>query len=209
MLKRAISIAPQAASPHIEYAILLYDCLGRYDEAESLFQRAIPLDRNSDIAHGHYAVFLWQVRGNHELAEHHFKEALAAEAYSDFHGSYAGMLLALGRRDDGLGILERAMQLRPGAATLLECAFFRYAVSVQARLMTGGWKRGLNAYPQPGMRPSGACRGRPRRHDTAARVWHFGSHRDQPSGRVCSADDCEPGSLRGGRLRHRSPLVVW
>jgi tetratricopeptide (TPR) repeat protein len=100
------------------------------DTAEALYKRALEADPKHAAGHGSYAIFLSQVRKDMNAAEIHHRRAIEANPVNnDELGNYAQILLGLGRREEGLAIID---QLLNGNTTLsdalhIELLIYRYA----------------------------------------------------------------------------------
>ena len=71
---------------------------------------------------GNYANFLWQVRQEMDQTEAFYKQAIEADPnHASILGNYAGFLLAQGKTEEGLPLLQRALDLaeRPSYDSLL------------------------------------------------------------------------------------------
>ena len=78
--------------------------------ADEIYRTGLDQFPNIPELLNNYACFLWQNRGDPHQAEEYFKRAIGLRpADPNLLGNYAGMLLAEGRRDEGLAMLNRAL----------------------------------------------------------------------------------------------------
>ena len=129
--RRALAADPDNTNNLGNYANFLTRVRGDHDRAEEHYRRALAADPRHADHLGNYAVFLTDVRGDHDRAEEHYRRALAADPSNATNlGNYAGILLARGRSDEGLAVLEQALeQLGPSNNPSLaaECWFYAFA----------------------------------------------------------------------------------
>jgi len=113
------------------YAIFLKNVRKDYDRAEELYKRAIDADPHDAADLGNYAVFLDKARKDYERAEEMYRRAIDAEPQrANTLGNYAGFLLSRGRREEGLALLERAIEMPEMAERAdlpAECWFYAFA----------------------------------------------------------------------------------
>ncbi len=102
-----------------------------YDRAEELYNRAITLDQNNARLVGTLASFLAKMRKDAKRAEDCYRRALALDSSDPYLlASFAGFLLALGREEEGLGVLAKVLPQPGGDDTpnlALETAFYSLA----------------------------------------------------------------------------------
>jgi Tfp pilus assembly protein PilF len=131
MYRRAIDADPQHANNLGNYAILLHDARKDYERAEEMYRRAIDADPQHANNLANYAIFLHYARKDYERAEEMYRRAIdAAPRHADYLGNYAGFLLSRGRREAGLSLLAKVLEMRelekrPGLAA--ECWFYAFA----------------------------------------------------------------------------------
>ena len=134
--QRALEADPTHADILGNYATFLKNVRQKMDEAESYYQRALEADPTDATNLGNYAVFLKNVRQKMDEAESYYQRALEADPTdADYLGNYAGFLLSRCRPQEGLQLLERAIQaatLETNEVSLLECQFYRYAHAPEA-----------------------------------------------------------------------------
>ena len=134
--KRALEADPTDATILGNYATFLESVRQKMDEAESYHLRALEADPTHSINLGNYANFLSDVRKKPDEAESYYQRALEADpTHANNLGNYAGFLLARGKTQEGLPLLERAIPLAISEAeevVLLECQFYRYAHAPEA-----------------------------------------------------------------------------
>ncbi|MGN6485050.1 MAG: SIR2 family protein, partial [Thermomicrobiales bacterium] len=76
--QRAISLSPDYPAILHDYAILLWRYLGRIEEAKSLLQRAMAIDKDSDpIRLVHYAQYFWELKSDSATALEYFKQSVS------------------------------------------------------------------------------------------------------------------------------------
>jgi Tfp pilus assembly protein PilF len=100
------------AATHNNYAVLLAD-LGRQNEAEDHYKKALDLDPENAAAHNNYANLL---KGNDRQteAEDHYKKALDLDPkYATAHNNYANLLTDMGRRTEAEDHYKKALDLNP------------------------------------------------------------------------------------------------
>jgi Tfp pilus assembly protein PilF len=106
---RAISVNPADPALLWRYAEFLWFNRKDYEKAESNYIRAIAADPTGADVLCSYAYFQASGRKNYELAESLYKEALAKNSDIGIFPRYARFLLSIGRTDDGLIMLDRAV----------------------------------------------------------------------------------------------------
>lgn len=129
LYKRAIEVDLKHADNLGNYALFLSNTRKDFDRAEELYKRAIEAAPKHVLALGAYANFLSNDRKDFDKAEELYKRALeGAPKHANILGNYAGMLLAIGRKTDGLSLLDRAIDA-PGSppAQRTECWFYALA----------------------------------------------------------------------------------
>lgn len=95
------------------------------DEKEDAFRRAIAADPKNVAILRNFANFMTNIRHDHDAAEDLYKRALAADPENaNTLGNFAGMLLALGRRGEGMGWLAKVLDLEPTDSPLLAELWF-------------------------------------------------------------------------------------
>ncbi len=106
---------PQRPEAHYNYAILLKN-LGRNEEAEKHYKRALEIDPDDAEAHYNYAILL-QNLGRKKEAEKHYKRALEIDPeYAAAHYNYAILLEELGRKKEAEKHYKRALEIDPDYA---------------------------------------------------------------------------------------------
>ena len=129
--RRALEADPNYVTALGNYAIFLETVRGDHDGAEEHYKRALELDPNHANALGGYALFLRSVRGDNAGAEEYFLRAIEADPdHANNLGNYAGFLLGLGRLEEGLDLLTRAMsnsEFPTNFELQAECWFYLYA----------------------------------------------------------------------------------
>jgi Tfp pilus assembly protein PilF len=116
----AISALPDSYELLGNYANFLTDVCKDHNKAEEYYIRSLAANSAHANHLGNYAVFLTDARKNYTKAEEYFIRSLAADPTDADHlGNYASLLLATGRSDEGLVMLDRALALpaaeRPSA----------------------------------------------------------------------------------------------
>ncbi|MDO8531419.1 MAG: tetratricopeptide repeat protein [Dehalococcoidia bacterium] len=129
--RRALTADPNNATNNGSYAFFLKNIRKDYDKAEELYRRALAADPNNANNLGNYANFLSDIRKDYDKAEEHYRRALAADPNNAINnGNYAGLLLAQGRKGEGLRTLNKALasnQLEEVRELALECWSYLYA----------------------------------------------------------------------------------
>ncbi len=107
---RALSAEPVDARHIGNYALFLERIRKDYNKAEDNYLRAIATDPTNANYLGNYAVFLEDVRKDYNKAEENYLRALSADpGHANNLGNYARLLLTIGRTDEGLVMLDRAL----------------------------------------------------------------------------------------------------
>lgn len=110
--QKAISELPDSHELLGNYANFLTDIRKDHDKAEEYYIRSIAVNPVHANNLGNYAVFLADARKDYGKAEEYFIRSLAADPTDADHlGNYASLLLAIGRFDEGLAMLDRALDL--------------------------------------------------------------------------------------------------
>jgi Tfp pilus assembly protein PilF len=130
--ERALDADPKHANNLGNYAIFLQNERERFEAANDLYKRAIDADPKRSIVLSAYANFQWKVRGNPLAAEDLYKRAIDADQEdANYCANYAQFLLARGRTENGVSMIERAFQLlpkeNPPKDLLVELLFYIYA----------------------------------------------------------------------------------
>lgn len=107
------------------------------DGAKGQYRRALELAPTHSGNLGNYANFLKQVRGDNDGAEEHYKRSLEADPnYVIGLGNYVGFLLGLGRLDEGMDLLDRAIsaaRFTKVTGLQAECWLYLYANGLASR----------------------------------------------------------------------------
>lgn len=110
--KRALAVDPEDAVLLANYADFLTESRKDYDKAESYFTHALTVNNTSTDILCAYAYFLTETRKDYEKAESFYKQALANNpADATIFPRYARFLLLIGRTEEGLAMLEKAIAL--------------------------------------------------------------------------------------------------
>jgi tetratricopeptide (TPR) repeat protein len=117
--RQTIRMDPENATAHNNYALLLDRELGRPEEAEEHYLRALDIDPEDATAHHNYAVLLHTELGRLEEAEDHYQEALDIDSkYFRAHHNYALLLdRELGRPEEAEEHYQEALDIDPENAT--------------------------------------------------------------------------------------------
>jgi tetratricopeptide (TPR) repeat protein len=112
---RALELDGNCAPAHNELGLLLWDGLGRPEEAERHFQSAIEAAPDDPRGHGMYAVYLMEFKQDKEGAERHFKAALELDPTdAQNHLDHGRLLFDLYFEDDAaLAEMQKAIELQP------------------------------------------------------------------------------------------------
>jgi tetratricopeptide (TPR) repeat protein len=109
----------------------------KFDAAESHYKKALEIEPDNVNSLGNYATFLRDVRKEMDTAEAYYKRALEANPKNANNlGNYAQFVLAQGRMQEGLELLERAASLLTTdslEASHLEILIYRYAHQAKDR----------------------------------------------------------------------------
>jgi Tfp pilus assembly protein PilF len=129
--RRALEADPNHANHLGNYAVFLENVRKDYYEAEEMYRRALQADPNHANNLNNYAAFLEDVPNDYDKAEEMYRRALKTEPNGgSILGNYAGFLLARGRQDEGLPLLERVLgmaDLTERADLAPECWFYAFA----------------------------------------------------------------------------------
>lgn len=126
--RSALELYPDSSIYNGNYASFLRDIYHNYDEAEKYYQRALELDPNDSWNNAGYALFLEKTRKKYNEAEKYHKKAVETDPENaNFKGNYAGLLLGIGKKDEGRKYLEAAYQNYDGDVLLAELYFYQYA----------------------------------------------------------------------------------
>ncbi len=107
---QAIAADPTNADLLGNYAYFLKDFRKDHDKAETYYTQALAADPTDTSVLRSYAYFLSNVRKDHDKAEAQYKRALAANLTdASTCSSYTRFLLSIGRTDEGLAMLDRAV----------------------------------------------------------------------------------------------------
>jgi Tfp pilus assembly protein PilF len=112
------------------YAIILNN-IGKNDDAEKYFKKAIDLDPNSAIYPCNYAVFLYHVRKDYDRAEKYYKKALEIDPNRpESIGNYASFLHRIHKDyENAEKYYKKALEIAPNNfAVLGNYAIFLYEV---------------------------------------------------------------------------------
>ncbi|MBF0178046.1 MAG: hypothetical protein HQL63_14550 [Magnetococcales bacterium] len=119
LYQRALDADPQDAHNLGNFAVFTQNVRQDMDRTEELYRRALDADPRDARILGKFAVFMQTVRQNMERAEELYRRALDADPRdANNHGNFAGLLLARGRREEGLARLRAALDLAPGGQEL-------------------------------------------------------------------------------------------
>jgi len=87
--------------------------LGRQNEAEKHYKKAIALDPKNALAHNNYAILLGDL-GQQDEAEKHYKKAIALDpSYAPAHYNYANLLRELEHFSEAEREVRTALQIQP------------------------------------------------------------------------------------------------
>jgi Tfp pilus assembly protein PilF len=107
---RVLTADPANANTLGNYASFLNNIRKDYDKAETYYTRALTADPAHANNLGKYAVFLENIRKDCDKAEMYYTRALTADpTHANNLGNFARLLLATGRTDEGLAMLDRAL----------------------------------------------------------------------------------------------------
>ncbi len=113
------------------YASFLKDVRKDYDRAEEYFRRALDADPGHASILGNYAILLNDVRKDYDRVEEYYRRALIADPdHANNLGNYAGFLLARGRSDQGLQMLDEVFRLPDASVSsslAVETRFYAFA----------------------------------------------------------------------------------
>lgn len=108
---RALEVAPSLANNINNYAVFLKQIRKDAEKAEHYYTRALEVAPDHASTLGNYANFLRDIRKDYEKAEAYYIRALEAEPNSaNTTGNYARLLLTTKRIDEGLLMLDRAIE---------------------------------------------------------------------------------------------------
>ena len=128
--KAAIEDLPESPELLGNYAIFLTKVRKEHDAAEAMYKRALEADPKQANTLVSYAIFLKEIRKDHDAAEAMYKRALEADPkHGDNLVNYAWLLLGLGRADEGMTQLTKAIAaLDPGLpkGADAECWFYGF-----------------------------------------------------------------------------------
>ncbi|WP_287128784.1 SIR2 family protein [Candidatus Cyanaurora vandensis] len=131
-LKAALEITDQSLPEwwsFTEQALRLHNSAP--EKAQELYLEGIVKFPISAPLIGSYAIFLHTIKKDYEEAERYYRRALEIDANNANHlGNYAGFLLSKGRTEEGLSILDRALnapEIASSPALLVECWFYSLA----------------------------------------------------------------------------------
>jgi len=112
-LQKSAELLPDDAEAHNNLGDILYD-LGRLDEAEACYRRALQI--NPDYAEAHYNLgFTHKVFGRLDKAEASYRRALAINPdYVKAHVNLGAVLQDLGQLDAAVASYRRALAIEPG-----------------------------------------------------------------------------------------------
>jgi tetratricopeptide (TPR) repeat protein len=112
MYERALAADPQDETTLGNYALFLKKDRKDFDRAEAMYERALAADPTNANNLGNYALFLHTIRNDPDHAEAMYERAVAADPTNANNlGNYAGFLLASGRSEEGLQVLDRAIEI--------------------------------------------------------------------------------------------------
>jgi Tfp pilus assembly protein PilF len=132
--RRGVEAFPSSYELLNNYALFLKNVRKDYDRAEEHYRRALEIDPNDPDVLGNYAFFLTDIRKDHARAEEHYRRALEANSkHANNLGNYGGLLLALGRLQEGLALLDRALEVAEASDLRTELAFYEYANGLEDR----------------------------------------------------------------------------
>jgi tetratricopeptide (TPR) repeat protein len=129
LYERAIAADPKNAINLGNFANFMKNIRRNHERAEELYERAIEADPKDADYLGNFAIFMKNIRRNHERAEELFEQAIKADPNNANHlGNFAQMLLAAGRRKEGLAMLERSFAAPdPHPSLQVELWFYVFA----------------------------------------------------------------------------------
>jgi Tfp pilus assembly protein PilF len=129
--KLALDLDPNYALCHTNYGRFLSTRRGDIESAEQSYKRALGLSPNSFPAVSGYAVFLHLGRKNYDLAESEYRRALLlSDEDMNCIGNLGGLLLSVGKTDEGLTLVDRVLASRlpeDKLASVAECGFYAFA----------------------------------------------------------------------------------
>ena len=153
LIGRAIAVNDRMPQYHYNIA-LVFDALGRVDQAMTHYRRAVALKPDYAEAHNNLATALAN-KGQYPEAVTHFRRALARRADSpDAYRNLAAALRADGKPDEALDVLVRGLAVK--ATDELKDMFSFWVRDLQSaprisglraaveRAMTEGWERPEN-----------------------------------------------------------------
>jgi len=129
--KFALDLDPNHAPNLGNYGIFLVRRRGDIESAEQQYKRALVADPSNVHVARTYAVFLHLHRKNYESAETQYRRALGLNN-EDMNcvGNFGGLLLAVGKTDEGLTLVDRVLASSLPADKLAigaECGFYAFA----------------------------------------------------------------------------------
>lgn len=109
---KGIEQFPDSASLLTSYGVFLKHVRKDYDQAEECYRRALNADPDRASTLGNYAILLKDVRKDYDRAEEYYRRALDANPdEANNLANYAGFLLARGRSDKGLQMMDAVFRL--------------------------------------------------------------------------------------------------
>jgi Tfp pilus assembly protein PilF len=128
LFKRALDADPSRSLNLTKYANFLSEVRKDPNAAEAMFKRALAADPQSGAVLGTYANFLMNVRKDLSAAEEMYKQGVQAEPEDPINcGNYSRLLLAAGRMDEGLAMLNRAFAELPARTRPIDAECWMYA----------------------------------------------------------------------------------
>lgn len=107
------ALAADPTDPHIvsAYATFKWRAKKQNETADVLFRQALDIDPDRASTLGGYANFLYAERKDADAAEVYYKRWLAVEPNSSYAlGNYGSLLLETGRIDEGIMLIDRAIE---------------------------------------------------------------------------------------------------
>ncbi|MEO5346632.1 MAG: hypothetical protein H7834_09675 [Magnetococcus sp. YQC-9] len=132
--REALRVDPHHSAHLGNFALFMKNIRHDYDAAEEYYHRALEADPHDSNHLGNFALFMKNLRRNHEVAEELFRRSLHVEP-DNIHrlGNFVQLLLCQGRHQEGLPLLDKALELLGDSSPVLSLELWFYVLAHDTR----------------------------------------------------------------------------